>query len=71
MHNLVIILEFIGGLLLLFAIGWIFGYLFRLENPHYETIVHIIGFFNSNPRTNLTAINFLFIKYATVQHFLA
>ena len=34
MHNLVIILAFIGGLLVLFGIGWLAGYLFRLENHH-------------------------------------
>lgn len=37
MHNLVIILAFIGGVLILFGIGWLFGYLFRLENPQHSS----------------------------------
>ena len=45
MHNFVIILEFIGGVLLLFAIGWLVGYLFRLENPHHSS-------HNMDPRIN-------------------
>jgi hypothetical protein len=32
MATLVLILKFWGGLLLLFALGWLMGWLFRLNN---------------------------------------
>jgi hypothetical protein len=34
MANLIFILEFFGGVILLFGLGWVVGHLFRLDNRY-------------------------------------
>lgn len=34
MANLIFILEFLGGVILLFGLGWVVGHLFRFDNRY-------------------------------------